>query len=261
MGLSFHYHYTAPRGCTAAQAAALVRKIHAEARAWQKAGRVDRVLPIADEPEELNRWACAWHTMPHPDDPDTSTGVPISPEAGWIFPVIMGEGCEPVWFGLCRYPASIEHRGKKIATKLGDSWRFSHGTKTQYASLHGWDNFLRCHVGAIELINAWRAHGVRVKILDEGDYWPRRSVATLQRRLDQMNGLVAAFAGALKDAAGEDDDGRDDSESVVRGPIVAPILKHPQFERIEAEGAARFGEKIRAAARRIAREGRRDGKK
>jgi hypothetical protein len=35
-----------------------------------------------------------------------------------------------------------------------------------------------------------------VKIMDEGDYWPARSVSKLRENLDRMNGLVAATAGA-----------------------------------------------------------------
>ena len=41
--------------------------------------------------------------------------------------------------------------------------------------------------------------GLRVRIQDEGAYWPRRSEAKLRQRLDQMNSLVAAMGGVLKD--------------------------------------------------------------
>ena len=51
----------------------------------------------------------------------------------------------------------------------------------------------------------------------------------LRRNLDEMNGVVAAAAGVLKDCA----------EESGGAPVESPILAHPHFERLEAEGAAR----------------------
>jgi hypothetical protein len=189
---------------------------------------------------KLERCGAAWLTVPHPDQPNTSTGVEIRPEAGWIFPVDFGADCEWLWLGLCRYPATIVVDGRTRATKLGARWRFGRFCKTHYASLHGWENFVRCHVGAVELLGAWRGLGGRVKISDEGGYWPRRHLGTLRQNLEQMNGLVAALAGAVKDA----------TEGEGRAPVGAPIFAHPQFERLEAEGATRAGPKIAKAASR-----------
>ena len=80
---------------------------------------------------------------------------------------------------------------------------------------------------------------MRVKISDEGGYWPRGSMAALRRNLDHLNGLVAATAGVLKDAAA-------DGEHAVQ----SPIFGHKDFERLEAAGEAHVTpllEKIRAA--------------
>lgn len=71
-----------------------------------------------------------------------------------------------------------------------------------------------------------RGLGVDVKIDDEGGYWPRHDVAELQRRIDRMNGLMAAMAGALKDDA--DDRGL--------APWQATVFAHPDFEQMEAFG-------------------------
>jgi len=89
---------------------------------------------------------------------------------------------------------------------------------------------------------AGRSPELRVKISDEGDFWPRRSLTKLRQNLDQMNGLVAA-AGALKDA---------DEASGRTGPVQSPIFAHRQFERLEAAGAARVApalKKLRALTR------------
>ena len=95
----------------------------------------------------------------------------------------------------------------------------------------------------IDCLARGRAFGVRVRIRDDGGYWPRRSVPTLRRKLDEMNGLVAAVAGAFKDAAEESGRG---------GKLTAPILEHPQFERLELAGerhASRVTELVRRAVR------------
>jgi hypothetical protein len=47
--------------------------------------------------------------------------------------------------------------------------------------------------------------------------------------LDEMNGVVAAVAGVLKDSAKDDD----------HNPVWSPIIAHKDFERLEAEGVAR----------------------
>jgi hypothetical protein len=243
MGLTLHYRLTAPEGCSARQAAALVGRLHAVARGWVADGRVVEVDDIMSDRGFLDRFGTAWLTLPHPDQPDTSVGVPIRPEAGWIFPVDFGADCEWVWLGLCRYPATVAVGGRKRATRLGARWQFAHSCKTQYASLRGWENFVRCHVGAVKLVGEWRGLGGRVKINDEGGYWPRRDLATLRQNLDRMNGIVAAFAGAVKDAG----------EGEGLAPVQSPIFAHPQFERLEAEGAAREGTKLTEAAKIIAR--------
>jgi hypothetical protein len=243
MGLTLHYRLTAPEGCTARSAAALVRRLHATAGAWAAEGRIAGVHEISSERADIGRYGSAWRAVPHPDDPETSVGVLIPPEAGWIFPVELGEDCEWLWLGLCRYPATVAMDGRERATRLGPRWQFAHFCKTQYAGLHGWENFVRCHVGAVDLLGVGRGLGLRVRIEDEGGYWPGRKLAMLRRHLDQMNGIVAAFAGAMKDATGDDD----------RAPVQSPIFAHPQFERLEAEGAARAGASLAEATKIIAR--------
>ena len=241
MGLTLHYRLTAPEGCTARRAAALVRRLHAIASGWAADGRVVSVDPIMSDRAMLDRFGTAWRTVPHPYDPETSVGVAIRPEAGGIVPFDLGSDCEWFWLGLCRYPASVAMGGRDRATRLGGRWQFAFFCKTQYASLRGWENFVRCHVGAVELLGEWRKLGGRVKISDEGGYWPRRDLATLRKNLDRMNGIVAAFAGAVKDATEGDD----------RSPVQSPIFAHPQFERLEAEGETANADAVAAAVKAI----------
>jgi len=74
-----------------------------------------------------------------------------------------------------------------------------------------------------------RRLGCRVKVIDEGEYWPGRNEAVLRQNVGQMNGAIAAAAGAMKDF---------DRAKGAAG-VQSPIFAHPQFEHLEAEGAAR----------------------
>jgi hypothetical protein len=243
MGLTVHFKLAAPADGSAVQAKRLVESMRRVALRFQREGLVDRVLPITLEATTLRRFARDWLILPVTGEENTSTGVEVSPTAGFLFRVDVGEDCEPLWLGLCRYPETILHQGRELQTKIGSGWRLSGFSKTQYASLHGWEHFQRCHCAVVNLLAACRTPGLRVKISDEGDYWPARSLTGLRQNLDQMNGLVAASAGALKDcyeaAEGE-------------SPVQSPIFAHRQFERLEAEGAARVGpvlKKLRAIVR------------
>jgi hypothetical protein len=245
MGLTVHFKLAATADGSAAQAKRLVESMRRVALRFQREGLVDKVLPITSEATTLQRFGRDWLILPVPGQENTSTGVEVCPAHGFLFRVDVGEDCEPLWLGLCRYPETILHQGHKLPTKTGAGWRLAGFSKTQYASLHGGEYFLRCHRAVVDLLAALRTPGVRVKISDEGGYWPRRSVAALCRNLDQMNGLVAAAAGALKDF---------DEAAHGQSHVQSPIFAHKHFERLEAEGVARVEpvlKKLRAAIGRL----------
>jgi len=244
MGLTVHYQLAAPAVATEAEAGKLVAAMRGVALRFHAEGLVDRVHPIITDELLLGKVACRWRFLPVPGEPNTSTGIEVWPTAGFLFRVNVGESCEPLWLGLCRYPGTVRHQGCEIKTKAGRGWRLARFSKTQYASLRGWDHFQRCHCAVVELLAACRTPALRVNISDEGDYWPHRSLAKLRHNLDHMNGLVAAAAGALKDA---------DEVGPGTGRVQAPIFAHKQFERLEAEGAMRTGpvlKQLRAAIRK-----------
>ena len=69
----------------------------------------------------------------------------VEPHPLLYFPVWPGEGCEPAAFGFCDVPPG--------------GWRWSYSCCTQHASSpeHGrLDNFLRCHLAVISLLDAIR---------------------------------------------------------------------------------------------------------
>lgn len=236
MGLTISYTLQLDGAHTLADVEALV----ARARAFAVEQNVLEVTPlIRVEPDFI----LGSHWLPLPDaKDDEATHAEVPPQAGWVFSVNLGEGSGWLLTGLCRYPATIKHRGRVLPTQVGPGWRLQFFCKTQYASEHGWENFLHCHRTAIELLKFWQTLGVQVRITDEGGYWPDCSEGILREKLGEMNGLCAAFAGALKDST--DADGK----SILTD---APILKHPRFEHLEHEGVQRYGEKIAQAVRAI----------
>jgi hypothetical protein len=223
MGLSIHSTLRLARTIPDTSAQALVCAAHqAASRLVQERGLpgVRPVLPVEELPQ-VARWVLVKL------DAHTTTGIAVPPLVGWGFSVTIGDGCEPAIFGLCRYPAHVrDPAGRLRRTRLGHGWSFAHACKTQYASLHGWDHFLRCHRAVIDLALLWATGGVAVTIEDEGLYWPGRDEWVLRIHLDSYNQAVAGLAGALKDAA----------DLAGGPPVEAPILAHPQFERLEAEG-------------------------
>lgn len=231
MGLSLHVHVHAPASLDEAAVHASVSRWHGLAEGFAAEGRVDRVFELSNEAADLNQFATAWLSMPVAGDPDTCTGVAVAPTDGWIFLVQLGEGCEPLVLGLCRYPATVKAPGGEAWLSSGkyDGWHFLASCKTQYASLHGWEAFRRCHLAAVDLALAGQSLGVDVRIEDEGGYWPGRNEVALRAAVERMNRLVAGLAGALKDEA--DDAGNSLS-------VESLILEHPAFERLEAEAQA-----------------------
>ncbi|OLE96586.1 MAG: hypothetical protein AUG75_18745, partial [Cyanobacteria bacterium 13_1_20CM_4_61_6] len=232
MGLTVHFKLTAPAEFSQAQAKRFVEAMHRVALHFQREGLVEKIGPMSSDAKTLRRFALDWLVVPIPCQPNTSTGVEIEPLAGWLFCVDVGRDCEPLWLGLCRYPATVRIAGKELPTRGGSDWRLSGFAKTQYASLHGWEHFLRCHRTVVQFLAASKKLGLRVNITDEGGYWPRRSVAALRRNLDGMNRLVAATAGAIKDSG---------EARIGSGKVLSPIFAHREFERLEAEGAQNAG--------------------
>ena len=107
--------------------------------------------------------------------------------------------------------------------------------KTQYAANQqagGLANFLRCHLAVVTYLESLRElPGIRrVNIRDEGEYAipeageteGTHDVARLTRQVGDYQEMVAAFAGALRDAVGSH--------------VQAPIFGQPDFERLEARG-------------------------
>ena len=164
-------------------------------------------------------------------------GLPA--KRGWVVEVWPGEGCESASLGLCQYrrrvPYMLHGRYGSVRTDYTGGWLFKGSCKTQYASEHGWEHFLRCHKMILSILNFWRQMGVTVEVSDEGGYWETKSEQKLRATLESYNGLIAAVAGAFKDASDTSGKG---------GSVESPIFAHGEFERLEAQGWQDFGKQL-----------------
>ncbi len=141
--------------------------------------------------------------------------------AFWIRPA---DGCEDANFGLVHYPGMIETPRGTVRTNL-TGWRWSSFCKTQYASdpaCGGVENFLRCHLAIVRLLDYARELGILETVSDEGGYWECRDARALALEVGEWNEMIAARVGQLKDHCG--------------AALAAPILSYPDFEHLEAAG-------------------------
>lgn len=141
---------------------------------------------------------------------------------------------------------------RQVPTNLS-AWSWSSFCKTQYASESesgGVPNFLRCHISLITLLERIaKIKGVRVSIDDEGQYgrsrytddpyaekrvytWhpPEHSPAKLIKQIGEWNEMIAAFGGAIRDAA--------EGSGV---SVEAPIFGYQNFEQLEFKGRSQKG--------------------
>jgi hypothetical protein len=165
----------------------------------------------------------------------------IPPLRGWQVEVWPGKGCESANFGLCQYARRIPFRDGSVPTGFEGGWLLKSSCKTQYASEHGWQHFLKCHKQIISLLDFWGDLGVQVEVNDEGCYWETRSEEPLKELLGQYDGLIASLAGMCKDASGAPD-----------GPfkVESPIFDYANFERLEHEGRQNLGKPIEEARKK-----------
>ena len=157
----------------------------------------------------------------------------VSPTRLIAFTAWPGEGCEESNLGLCQYPAAIvDPRHGKLKTKLS-GWRWSSFCKSQYASdprCGGVENFLRCHLTVIAMLDKAKELGCLESASDEGEFYENRNVEALVKEIGSWNQMIAAFGGKLKDVLG--------------GGIEMPIADYPNFEQLELAGQAQLPPQI-----------------
>jgi hypothetical protein len=238
MGLTIHYKL-ASEADTSEDARALIEKLRHRALDLPFA-EVGDIIEVhgkpAYDPNNLDRddphkWlkiqAC--HLLSYKIKHDEYCAH-IAPEHLIAFTVHPGDGCEPASFGLCQYPEIISDNGKQVQTKLAGG-RWSSFCKTQYASnpdCGGLDNFLRCHVGLVRLLDCAGEMGLLTDVKDESGYFDHRNAAALVKEIKDWNTMIAGVVGAMKDTL--------ESLGQDARSLISEITKYPDFEHLEAEG-------------------------
>jgi hypothetical protein len=231
MGLTIHYDLKG----SANDAATLVAKLRQRALdlPFTEVGEiVDLSGAECDfdqrDRDDPNRWLLI-QAGRYIDDPlNKGRSYGLAPTRVIAFSTWPGEGCEQANFGLCQYPRHLHADGRKVPTKL-PGWSWHSFCKTQYASnpeCGGVENFLRCHLLVVALLDHAKTLGMLKRVSDEGGYWEKRSLEALVEEIGEWNEFIAAFAGQLKDAL-----------SGGPGRLVSEITKYPNFEHLEAAGA------------------------
>jgi hypothetical protein len=164
----------------------------------------------------------------------------VSPTRMIAFTAWPGEGCEESNLGLCQYPAElVDPRHGKLKTKLS-GWRWSSFVKSEYASdprCGGVENFLRCHLTVIAMLDQAKALGCLDGVGDESHFYENRNVEALVKEIGSWNQMIAAFGGKLKDVLG--------------GGVEMPIADYPNFEQLELAGQSQLPPKIEELAKLI----------
>jgi hypothetical protein len=223
MGLTIHYTLSVKQDLASGPIYEMARRTADYARKIGCA-KVSKLIPAEAHPEDAPLFFRVGKRQ------DGAFGA-VRPWRGWLVDVLPGAGCETATFGLCQYPEWANLEGERVPTGGGPGWRFQSFCKTQYAGEHGWDNFLKCHLMVISLLDFWRGLGARVKVNDEGGYWKTRSVEKLRDELMQYDRFIAAAGGMFKDASGG-------------LAVKSPIFDYKNFERLEHEGWQKFGRRF-----------------
>ncbi|WP_207714325.1 hypothetical protein [Scytonema sp. UIC 10036] len=135
------------------------------------------------------------------------------------FDSLPGEGSETPIFGLATHSE----------IKDVNDWMWTGFCKTQYASnpeYGGLENFLKCHLLIVKMLDVACELGITCDVSDEGGYWEKRNIEKLVSNIRKHNILMAALTGKIKD----------DLAVIGNIPVLSPIFDYPNFEHLEAEG-------------------------
>ena len=219
MGLTIHWQFEAV-DLDADQARAMIGQLreHALDLPFESVGDVIELEGDACRRSRDDCPSLAWlkvQAMRHVIEGEV--GHSIEPRHLVAFTIHPGDGCEAANFGLCRY---ADTRG----------WSWSSFCKTQYASnpnVGDIENFLRCHLSIIKLLDHSKQLGILKSVKDEGGYWDKRDTQALVQEVGEWNAMIAAKYGEMKDAI----EGRGKGVK-----LTAEIGKYPTFEHLEAKG-------------------------
>ena len=130
----------------------------------------------------------------------------VEPKHVIAFGTDPGDGCEEANFGLALYPGVMDikdprtGRDRRLKTGLA-GWCWSSFCKTIYASRHGVEHFVKCHLAVVAMLDHASKLGVLAAMKDEGDFWTTRNLEALVRQAGEWDeGMVVK----VKETFGDD---------------------------------------------------------
>ena len=233
MGLTLHYDLSLPGKTSERDVLGIVTNLHAHAETLGFAilTPIVHVAPGAPVPPaalsfpaftDFFELSASFLSEPH----DEHWYPVASKEGQWCkaigFAVHPGDGCEGATFGFAA-PSPVDSPEWPRDARVYTDWHWHCCCKTQYASVVSDAHFLRCHLSLVELLEEAARLGIAIEVSDETGFWETRDTEDLLRRVREMNGIVARFAGAVHDAISPE------------AKVEAAIFEHPEFEHLEME--------------------------
>jgi hypothetical protein len=241
MGLTIHYGLKSKKRTTEAKALRLVTQLRQAAldlpfysvsEVWDLSGEACDYNKQPNDETDPVRWlliqSCGSVTFDRRRTSAFSSGfsessVSVTPTRVIAFEARPGDGCEAANFGLCQFPPTVTlHDGRVLKTKLS-GWTWQSFCKTQYASnpkLGGVQNFLRCHLSVVALLDHAKRLEILEEVSDEGDFWEKRELPALVAEIGSWNEYIAGLGAGLR--------------SFVGPGIVSEIEKFSNVEQLEA---------------------------
>lgn len=214
MGLTIHYNLQAPFRCEgkALHAVTELRK-RALDLPFQEVGellayRADEanVTPLAND--HPHRWLLV---RAEASFERGEAYYRVQPERVIAFSTMPGNGSEPANFGLALYPRVIKdgrlgpNLTKMVRTDMVN-WSWGSFCKTGFAATPengGVENFLRCHLAVLRVLDHAAKLGILQNVYDESAYWDNRDLLALKSRFGRRNALTAGWVARLKSNFGE----------------------------------------------------------
>jgi hypothetical protein len=217
MGLTIHYRLTMPGDTSADDLRAKILELKAFAETVGFEGVHGPTEYTPDELAELEdrdivKIVTSIIASDAPEFDQLEWGDPCA----LAFLIVPGAECETALLGF------LAPGTRSSAEDHPGEWYWSAFCKTQYASMVSDEHFIKCHVGLVRVLDYAAQIGIGVWVHDETGYWDHRSTEKLIDAVNDMNRLMARFAGALSDRLG----GK---------RVEAAIFDHPDFEHIEME--------------------------
>ena len=180
MGLTVHWELKAPANANPAET---LNKIAVFAKTLSTA-EVSEVKHFEGDQANFNKCST--------NDPDRWLKIQATkysaksgrdiPKEIYALSIWPGEGCEEMNIGLAKYPYS-------------KSWTWRSFCKTQYA-----DEFVKCHLSVITILDFCKHLGIVKEVHDEGDYWETRDIKVLAGNINESTTMIQGLCSALRNA-------------------------------------------------------------